>query len=215
MKVVSVNIGQPRDYEWQGITITTAIFKSEVEGPVRINTLNVEGDQQANLESHGGVTKAVYAYPSEHYDAWRSELPEVEFPWGAFGENLTTEGLLEKDLAIGDTLRVGSAVLRVAEPRLPCQKLNVRFDRPDMVKRYHASRTTGIYFAVVEEGEVQAGDKIELINHLDDGTPLFEIARLHAYDKNDFDAMRRVIDDGWVPEKWRNRFRERIEEKQG
>ena len=215
MKVISVNVGQPKDYDWQGKTITTAIFKDAIDGAARIHTLGVEGDKQANLESHGGVTKAVYSYPSEYYDAWRRDLQEPDLPWGAFGENLTTEGLMEAQLSIGDTVRIGTAVLRVTEPRMPCQKLNVRFNRSDMVKLYHDSRTTGVYWAVVEEGEVRAGDDIEILTHIDEGTPLQELARLHAYDKNDFEAMRRVIDDGFVPEKWRTRFRERIEEKQG
>jgi len=210
MKVVSVNVGQPREVVWQGETRRTAIFKSPVPGPARITTLQVEGDRQANLKVHGGVTKAIYAYPSEHYAHWRRELPGAEFPWGAFGENLTTEGLLERDLAIGDTLRVGTALLRVTEPRLPCANLNARFQLADMVKRFHNSRTSGAYFAVIEEGVVAAGDAIEFVGRVEGGVPLFEIARLHAYDQDDFAAMQRVVDDGFVPEHWRERFRARL-----
>ena len=215
MRVISVNVGKPKDHDWQGQTITTAIFKHPIDGAAKIRTLGMDGDQQANLKSHGGVTKAVYAYPSEHYAAWKDELPDVDFSWGAFGENLTTEGLLEPQLSIGDTVRIGSAVLRVTEPRMPCQKLNVRFGRADMVKRFHQRRTSGAYFAVIKEGQVRAGDTIELVTHLDEGVPLEELSRLHAYDKHDYEAMLRVIDDGFVPEKWRTRFRERIDDAQG
>ena len=211
MRVISVNVAQPRELEWQGRTQLTAISKSPVKGAVRITTLQVEGDRQANTQVHGGVTKAVYAYPSEHYVNWKRELPDVAFPWGALGENLTTDGLLEDDLTIGDTLRVGTALLRVTEPRLPCANLNFHFQRPDMVKRFHDSRTSGVYFAVVEEGVVEVGDAIEFVSRVEGGTPLFELARLHAYDRADWDAMERVVDDGFVPERWRERFREALE----
>jgi MOSC domain-containing protein YiiM len=161
MKLLSVNVGQPREVEWRGEAVLTSIFKKPVTGRVRVATLNIEGDRQSDLSVHGGTDKAVYAYPSEHYAFWRKELPGIEFPWGAFGENLTTEGLREEDVHIGDRLRIGNAEFAVTEPRMPCFKLAIRFDRPDIVKRFMRSGRTGFYVAVLREGDIGAGDVIE------------------------------------------------------
>ena len=157
MKIVSVNVGMPRGVVWKGMTVQTAIFKEPVAGSVRISKLNLAGDQQADLTVHGGPEKAVYACPAEHYEYWRKELPEVPFSWGRFGENLTTEGLREGTLCIGDSLKIGSAVLMVTRPRMPCYKLDLRFDRDDMIKRFLMSGRSGFYFSVIEPGEVTGG----------------------------------------------------------
>ncbi|HEY0417158.1 MAG TPA: MOSC domain-containing protein, partial [Gaiellaceae bacterium] len=161
-RVASVNVGLPRTVRWNGRDVTTAIFKSRFEGRVAVRRLNLDGDRQADLSVHGGAAKAVYAYPLEHYGYWREELGE-ELPFGAFGENVTVEGLpLEQAIGIGDRLRMGSAKLVVTQPRLPCYKLGLRFGRADMVKRFLASGRTGYYLAVESEGEVAAGDEIEV-----------------------------------------------------
>jgi MOSC domain-containing protein YiiM len=165
MKLVSVSVGRPREVEWDGKTIRTSIFKAPVAGRVRVRRLNIEGDEQSDLEVHGGTDKAVYAYPSEHYAFWRKELPGVELPWGVFGENLTTEGLLEDRVHIGDRFRAGSAEFVVTDPRMPCYKLAIRFGRADMVKRFMKSGRTGFYLAVLNEGDIGAGDAIEPSGH--------------------------------------------------
>lgn len=211
MNVVSVQIGQPREIQWRGDIVRTSIFKSPVKGPVMIRRYHVEGDAQANLKVHGGRDKAVYAYPAEHYDFWRVELPERSFAWGNFGENLTTRGLAEDDLQLGDTIRVGEAVLQVTEPRLPCSNLNVRFDRSDMVKRFLASRRTGFYLTVVEEGRVEAGDAIEFVDRRNHGIHVSDITRLFAFDKHDVEAMRKVVANDYVTDKWRKHFQEEID----
>ena len=166
MKLLSVNVGLPREIEWKGKIVRTSIFKAPVTGRVRVAKLNVEGDQQSDLTVHGGIDKAVYAYPSEHYPFWREEFPDMELPWGVFGEYFTTAGLLEETLHIGDRLRVGSAEFVVTQPRMPCFKLGIRFNRSDMVKRLLQSGRTGFYFAVLKEGEVAAGDSIELLEKM-------------------------------------------------
>ncbi len=163
MKLLSVNVGQPREVEWHGEAVRTSIYKEPVQGRVRVETLNVVGDRQSDLSVHGGRDKAVYAYPSEHYAFWRKELPGVELPWGAFGENLTTEGLLEDEVHVGDRLRMGSVEFVVTQPRMPCFKLAIRFNRPDIVKRFMRSGRTGFYVAVLREGDIGAGDAIESI----------------------------------------------------
>ncbi len=162
MKLVSVSVGRPREVEWDGERVLTSIFKAPVAGRVRVRRLNIEGDEQSDLEVHGGADKAVYAYPAEHYAFWRKELPGVELPWGVFGENLTTEGLLEDGVHIGDRLRAGSAEFVVTEPRMPCYKLALRFGRTDMVKRFMKSGRTGFYLAVLKEGEIGAGDALSI-----------------------------------------------------
>ena len=164
MKILSVNAGHPREIEWRGEVVRTSIFKEPVTGRVRVATLNLQGDEQSDLSVHGGTDKAVYAYPAEHYAFWRKELPGIEFPWGAFGENLTTEGLREGEVRIGDRLRAGSAEFVVTQPRMPCFKLAIRFNRPDIVKRFLRSGRTGFYLAVLREGDVGAGDAIELLD---------------------------------------------------
>src|SRR5712692_7109542 len=162
MKLVSVNVGVPREVQWKGGAVTSAIFKEPVARRVMLRSLNLEGDRQADLSVHGGPDKAVYAYPAEHYAFWRNELKR-ELPFGMFGENLTTEGLLEDAVQIGDRLRIGSAELIVTQPRLPCYKLGMKFEADEMVKRFLASGRTGFYFSVAREGELGFGDRIELI----------------------------------------------------
>src|SRR6266478_8276711 len=151
MKLISLNVALPRIVEWNGGPVATGIFKEPVNGPVMLRTLNLEGDRQADLKVHGGVSKAVYAYPSEHYAFWRAEFAAMDLPWGMFGENLTTEGLLEDAVCIGDRFRVGQTELIVTEPRMPCYKLGVKFGRADIIKRFLASRRSGFYFAVARE----------------------------------------------------------------
>src|SRR2546422_11664065 len=163
MRVVSVNVSLPKTVEWRGRRVTTAIFKEPVEGRVRIRRTGLVGDRQADSSVHGGPTKAVYAYPSEHYPFWRRELGRADLPWGLFGENLTTEGLDERTLRVGDRLRVGSALLTVTQPRMPCYKLGIRFGRLDMVRRVLAGGRSGFYLAGPEGGEMAAGDPNEIL----------------------------------------------------
>jgi MOSC domain-containing protein YiiM len=179
MKIVSVNVGLPREAVWKGAPVRTAIFKEPVEGLVKVNRLNLAGDQQADLTVHGGLEKAVYAYPSEHYDYWLEQLPGVSLSWGGFGENLTTLGLLEDALCIGDRLRIGSAVLAVTKPRLPCHKLALRFGRDDMIKRFLASGRTGFYFSVLEDGEVRAGSEAEILSRDPARVTVMDVVRRH------------------------------------
>ena len=161
MKVLSVQVGRPRDVEWRGEVVTTSIFKEPVHGPVVVRYLDLDGDEQSDLTVHGGRDKAVYVYPSEHYPLWRKELPEIEFPFGAFGENLTVDGLLEHEVRIGDVLRIGTAEFVVTQPRMPCYKLAIRFDRTDMLRRLLRTGRSGFYLRVLREGVLTAGDAIE------------------------------------------------------
>ena len=161
MRIVSVNVGQPREVtDAAGNKVLTSIYKSPVDGAVRVRELNIDGDRQSDLVKHGGPLRAVYMYPSEHYAYWRTELAGTDLPWGALGENLTVEGLLEDDVRIGDRLKVGSAELVVTRPRKPCYKLAIRLGQRDMVARFRASGRSGFYLSVAREGELRAGDAI-------------------------------------------------------
>ncbi len=211
MKVISVNVARPRIVMWQGRQISTGIFKQPVDSSVIVRTLNLDGDRQADLSVHGGPTKAVYAYPSEHYEFWRSELPEMNLPWGMFGENLTVEGMIETSINIGDRFRVGTAELMVTEPRLPCYKLGAKFQRTDIIKRFLASMRTGFYFSVTKEGEVAAGDAIEPISRDANAVTVTDIVRIFVNDKSDFETMRRALEVDALPESWKEVFRKQVD----
>ena len=213
MKVVSVNVGLPREVTWQGKLVTTGIFKKPVNTPVMMRTLNLDGDGQADLTVHGGASKAVYAYPSEHYDYWRAELPGVDLPWGMFGENLTTEGLLEEAVYIGDKFRIGETEVMVTEPRMPCYKLGIKFGRADIIKRFLASRRTGFYFAVVREGMVGTGDAVELTGREQHEIAVADITRLYAFEKDDLKSLRRAIEVEALPDNWKGYFQHRLDKR--
>ena len=210
MRLISVNVGRPRDVDWHGRVVRTSIWKGPVEGPVRVTSLNLAGDEQSDLSVHGGPEKAVYAYPSEHYEYWRRELPSADLPWGAFGENFTTEGLLEADVRIGDRLRAGSAEFLVTQPRVPCYKLGIRFGRDDMVKRFLHSGRSGFYLTVVREGEVAPGGPFEFAGRDDHGVTVADIAALYARDMDNEDLLRRAVELPALPEGWKEHFRKRL-----
>jgi MOSC domain-containing protein YiiM len=215
MNILSVNVGLPREVSWQGKLVTTGIFKEPVEGRIMMRTLNLDGDRQADLTVHGGVSKAVYAYPSEHYLFWRAEFSEMNLPWGMFGENFTTEGMLEEAVYIGDRFRIGEAEVKVTEPRMPCYKLGIKFGRPGIIKRFLASRRTGFYFAVVREGMIAAGDSLELVGREQKEVNVADITRLYGFEKNDTAAIRRAVEVKALPESWKGYFRHRLENKTG
>ena len=208
MRVISVNVGAPKNVTVRSETVETAIWKTPVEGPVEVRGHNLAGDRQADLSVHGGPNKAVYAYPSEHYEFWRHELPEAELEWAAFGENLTINGLLEHDVRVGDELAIGTAVLRVTQPRLPCFKLGIRFGRLDMVKRFLRSRRTGFYFRIVREGVLEAGDRITLTPAPFPSVTIAEMVDLFIADAPDEKLLRRAIAVPALPIFWRETFEE-------
>jgi MOSC domain-containing protein YiiM len=206
MKLISVNVGLPREVIWKGKVVTTGIFKEPVAGRVRVRKLNLEGDRQADLSVHGGPDKAVYAYPAEHYEYWRDELSGMARPWGMFGENLTITGLLEDEVNIGNRFRIGSAVFMVTQPRMPCYKLAVKFGRKDITKRFLKSGRTGFYFAVLEEGEVGAGDAIELVSRDENNVTVADVVRLYMNGHDNPGLLSRVTRLKALPASWREYF---------
>jgi len=194
MTVLSLNVGRPRIVRDGDREVLTGIFKAPVAGPVLLRRHNLDGDEQADLRVHGGRTKALYAYPSEHYEFWRRELPEAVLPWGMFGENLTTEGLREDDACIGDQFRIGNALVAVTQPRMPCYKLGIRFGRPDIVKQFLASGRSGVYFAVVEEGLVAGGDPIQCVQRDPNRISIADVNRAYTHPHAELPLVRRLVD---------------------
>jgi MOSC domain-containing protein YiiM len=213
MKLLSVNVSLPKEVSYNGRAVSTGIFKQPVPGRVQLARLNLAGDAQADLTVHGGPDKAVYAYPSEHYAFWQRDLVRNDLSWGMFGENFTVEGLLEEQVRIGDRFRIGSAQTAVTAPRIPCYKLGIKFGDPGMPKRFLASRRTGFYLSVVEEGEVGAGDTIELLERDPQAITVADVTRIYAFEKDDWATIRRAADLEALPESWRGYFRKRLEKR--
>jgi MOSC domain-containing protein YiiM len=206
MKILSVNVGRPRPITWEGRVALSGIFKQSVDGPVQVKTLNLDGDQQADLSVHGGVNKAVYAYPSEHYAFWQSLYPSRRLDWGAFGENLTTEGLLETAAGVGDTLRVGTVILKVIQPRLPCYKLAARFQDIGILQQFTESGRSGIYFSVEKEGQLQAGASAEWIYRQPGAFTIADAMRLFNGENVPLDKLESALKVKGLPDSWRDRI---------
>lgn len=210
MKLTSVNVGRPREITVGGKGVRTSIWKNPVQGCVHVSTLNLDGDQQSDLSVHGGVDKAVYLYPGEHYSYWRTQLPEVDLPLGAFGENFTAEGILEDQIRVGDRLRVGSAEFIVTQPRMPRFKLGIRFNRRDIMKRFLQSKRTGFYLAVLREGEAKSGDAIEFTEKQENGVTISDVVNLYSTNSQNQELLRRAIDLPALPQSWKDYFRKRL-----
>jgi MOSC domain-containing protein YiiM len=204
-KVISLNVALPSTVNFRGQAVTTGIFKEPVKGRIKLRRLNLDGDKQADLTVHGGPDKALYAYPAEHYDYWKKRLPNMKLPWGMFGENLTTEELFEDQVNIGDVFRIGSSEVVATQPRMPCYKLGVKFGSMDIVRQFMESKLTGIYFRVLKEGDVGAGDEIELISRDDNNVTVKDIVRLVS-SRGDEEIIRRAIHIKALPEAWRQEF---------
>jgi MOSC domain-containing protein YiiM len=219
VKLVSVNVGLPREVIWHGRPVITGIFKQPVTGPVALRKLNLDGDRQADLTVHGGEHKAVYCYPLSHYHYWKRELPGRDLPMGMFGENFTIDSSPENNaeeasVHLGDTFSVGSAEVVVTQPRLPCYKLGVRFQFDQMVKRFLASGRTGFYVAVIREGEVGSGDEFKVIARDLNGVPVSEITRLYIakrYSDDDANSMQQALQVTALPDSWKDYLRERLQ----
>jgi MOSC domain-containing protein YiiM len=206
MRLVAVSVGRPRMVERDGQKVLTSIFKEPVAGQRRVGRLNIEGDQQSDLSVHGGAAKAVYAYPSEHYPFWAASLELGSLPWASFGENLTTEGLSEAGVCIGDRYRIGTVELVVTQPRTPCFKLNVRVGRPDMTRRFLQSGRSGFYFSVVREGELEAGVPIERVSRDERGLSVLDVVRLISGELDDEGVMEKAIAHPGLTGGWREHF---------
>ena len=206
MKLISVNVARPEEILIEGESVATGIFKRPVAGRIAVKTLNLEGDQQADLTVHGGPDKAVYVYPSEHYEFWQRKLKRELTEWGAFGENLTVEGLLEEAVSIGDRLGIGSAVFQVTQPRLPCFKLAAKLEHEDIIKQFLDSRRTGFYLRVLREGSLQAGDTIAIIERDPHQLTIREAIELYLTKRPEHSSLQRALSVDALSGSWREHF---------
>ena len=215
MKVISVNVARPTEIEIRGVSVATGIFKKPVAGNVEVRTLNLDGDQQADLTVHGGPDKAVYVYPFEHYELWRRELGRDLPEWGAFGENLTVEGLSEDAISVGDQIGIGTAVFQITQPRLPCFKLAAKFERDDIIKRFLDSRRTGFYMRVLQEGSLQAGDAIVALKRDLRRLTIREITDLYLTKRPARARIERALSVEALANSWREHFNALLSRKSG
>ena len=214
MKLLSVNCGLPREVPWNGMTVTTSIYKEPVAGRITLRTLNLDGDRQSDLTVHGGMYKAVYCYPVAHYDYWKAELPARPLPPGSFGENFTIDSPLEDSIHIGDRFSVGTAKVVVTQPRLPCYKLGIRFESGEMIKRFLDSGRTGFYVAVTHEGEVGEGDEVQTVSLDPVAIPVSEITRLYIakrFTADDARIVERVLNLEALTDSWKEYFAEKLQ----
>ncbi len=208
MKVISLNVSLPKTVEFRGNPVSTGIYNEPVEGRRKVRTLNIDGDQQADLTVHGGPDKAVYAYPSEHYPYWKEHYPDLTMDWGMFGENFTTEGLLEDQTNIGDEYQIGSAKFAVTQPRMPCYKLAIKFGAGDIIKKLFTNAKCGIYFKVLEEGDVGAGDEIKLVRKDENNVTVQDIMKTYGKERNHKELIERALKIDALPIGWKSYYNE-------
>lgn len=206
MKIISLNVSLPKIVEFRGEKVSTGIYNKPVEGKVKVRTLNLDGDKQADLTVHGGRDKAIYAYPSEHYPYWKNHYPELQMDWGMFGENFTTEGLLEDQANIGNEYQIGTAKFAITQPRMPCFKLGIKFGTFDIIKKFFASAKSGIYFKVLEEGEVGSGDKIKLIRKDENNVTIHDVMKIYGDEHNHKKMLERALKIDALPIEWGERY---------
>ena len=208
MKLLSVNVSQPKEVSYNGKRIKTGIFKERVSGRTMMRRLNLDSDGQGDPTVHGGIHKAVYIYTIEHYNYWKRELGRNDLTYGQFGENLTVEGLLEETVHIGDVFRVGEALVEVSQPRVPCFKLGIKMGNARIVKPFLASERVGFYVRVLEEGEVEAGDAIERTKVGEGQMTVKEIVHLLHFDNTNAEAAKKAASLPALSPGWRDSFEE-------
>jgi MOSC domain-containing protein YiiM len=210
VRILSVNVSTGRDITYMGKTVRTGIFKEPVTGRVRLRELNLDGDAQSDLVAHGGIYKAAYVYSVENYEFWKRELDRTDFTFGQFGENLTVDDMLEDRIHIGDVFRVGSAVVEVTQPRVPCYKLGIKMQLPAFPKMFLASNRAGFYLRVVQEGAVGAGDAFELVAAGPEQMSVRDVNHLLYFDPKNFDGARRALRIQALSPGWGGSFEERL-----
>lgn len=210
MKLLSINISLPKEVTGQGRTFSTGIFKTPVAERVKVHSLGLEGDGQADLENHGGIHKAVYGYPFEHYEYWSAQLGRNDFGFGQFGENLTVQGWLEDEVHIGDMFRIGEVAMEITQPRVPCYKLAVKLGLPEFPKLFAASGRIGFYMRVLATGEIGAGDIMERVKVDSRGVTVRELMDVMYFKKNNLDVMSRAVQIPALTPSWREDLKRRL-----
>jgi MOSC domain-containing protein YiiM len=206
MKILSIQVGKPRTVEFRGKQVRTGIFKDPVTGPVMVRQLNLEGDGQADLRVHGGVNKAVYAYGADTFIDWKKLRSQDEFNPGAFGENLTLDSLREDQVLIEDTYKVGDVILQAVQPRFPCFKLGIKFDDVSILKQFMKFNRPGVYFSVLQEGSIQAGDSLSLVDRVDKSISIQRLFEIFQEEEKDPFEIKRLLQLPMLPPEIRRSF---------
>ena len=206
MKLLSINVSQPKAVAFNGRDYQTGIHKRVRMGRVFLSKLGLDGDGQADLKAHGGPNRAVYCYPHEHYGFWAAELAREDFHYGQFGENLTLLGLLETSVCIGDSFRIGDAVIQVTQPRVPCYKLADKLGIPGFEKTFLQANRSGFYARVLQTGKMEAGDPIQQLEADPVGMSVAEVNRALYLDKGDLAAAERALQIEALSPGWRRSF---------
>ncbi|HKV38464.1 MAG TPA: MOSC domain-containing protein [Blastocatellia bacterium] len=212
MKILSINVSMGREVEYGDGLVKTSIFKAPVDGRVVLRHLNLDGDAQSDLNAHGGIYRAAYVYSIENYEFWKQELKRDDFAFAQFGENLTVDEMLEDDVHVGDVFRVGNATVEVTQPRVPCFKLGIKMGMPQFVRMFLRSCRVGFYLRVLQEGEIGAGDTIELLRPDPERMSVREMTHLLYFDRDNIEDARRALRIRAMSPGWRGSFKERLEE---
>jgi len=210
VKLLSVNVSLPKEVPYMNKTTTTGIFKEPVAVRVMLRTLSLDGDGQADLKNHGGIYKAAYAYSFENYDYWKRELGRTDFTFGQFGENFTVEGMPDDAVHVGDVFRIGTALVEVTQPRVPCFKLGIKMGMAQFPKVFLASGRPGFYLRVVEEGEVGAGDVLARVKTDPERMTVQEVCHLLYFDQKNLEGAKKALRIQALSPGWRKSFEERL-----
>ena len=210
MKVLSINISEPKKITFNGKELITSIYKMPIDKEVEVGQLGIEGDRQADLQVHGGYDKAVYAYSHSHYSHWSEIMKKPYEEFGLVGENLTIDNFDERDVFIGDEYKIGTTLLQISQPRIPCYKIGIKMNSREFPKLFSQSGLLGSYMRVIEVGKMKIGDSVELSRRDDDSMSIFEISQLLFVDIKNIEGMKKAIDLKYLSEEIKERFRERL-----
>ena len=210
MKILSINISEPKKVMFNGKELTTSIYKKPIEGSIEVTEVGLLGDRQADMKVHGGYDKALYAYSHKHYQTWSKEMNQDYSEFGLVGENLTMDDFDEKEIYIGDELNIGNCLFQISQPRIPCYKIGIKMNSRDFTKKFSQSGLLGSYLRVLETGSISRGDEVEYIRKESDSMSIYEISEILFQDINNIDKMKKAVDLKYLTEEIKERFRERL-----
>lgn len=199
MKIISTNLSQPKKVIWKNKEVTTGIYKTPVNHELVLEKTDVKNDHVIDRRYHGGADKACYLYSLDHYPFWKTRYPDLDWSYGMFGENLTVEGLSESQIQIGDTYKIGTAVIQVSQPRQPCFKLGIKFEDQSVLKEFIAQPYSGVYVRIITTGSVKVGDKFELMERAGNGLSITEVYRLLYNNGSDENLKQKIVEDRYLP----------------
>ena len=210
MKILSINISEPKKIVFNGKELITSIYKKPIEGPIEVTDVGLIGDRQADMKVHGGYDKAIYAYSYKHYQTWSEEMNQEYNEFGLVGENLTIDDFDERKIYIGDELKIGNCLFQISQPRIPCYKIGIKMNSRDFPKKFSQSGLLGSYLRVLEPGKISKNDEVKYIGKEKQSLSVYEVAEILFRDINNIDKMKQALDLKYLTEEIKERFRERL-----